>query len=174
MNVEAPWIVNENWSKEEERRLRHLAVVNRGHNWHEIAGQLHQEIPDSRRTPTQCFAKYQRSLNPNLTKSKWSEEEDRILYEAVKLYGLKNWGQVANCLDGRTGQQCLHRYQKTLSPDIKKGKWEWEEDRRLQLATAIYGPGKWSYICAHVPKRTDVQCRERWCNLLAPEISHQA
>jgi hypothetical protein len=94
-----------------------------------------------------------RNLNNDLTRSKWTPKEDETLKEAVKLYGfclynyvffiffysLKNWGQVANCLDGRTGQQCLHRYQKTLDPDIKKGKWDWEEDRILQLATAIYG-----------------------------------
>jgi hypothetical protein len=40
------------------------------------------------------------------------------------------------------------------------------------LATGIYGPGKWSFIAQHVPRRTDVQCRERYCNLLDPEISH--
>lgn len=38
-------------------------------------------------------------------KSKWTAEEDRILTEAVKRFGEKNWQQVANCLHGRTGQQ---------------------------------------------------------------------
>lgn len=171
MNVDAPWISKQPWSPEEERRLKILAIQNHGHNWLLISQQLSQDC-GTNRTPTHCFARYQRSLNVNMTKSKWTEEEDRILLEAVKLYGLKNWGQVANCLEGRTGQQCLHRYQKTLCPDLKKGKWEWEEDRRLQLAAAIYGPGRWSFIALHVPKRTDVQCRERWCNLLAPDISH--
>jgi len=54
-------------------------------------------------------------LNPGMVKSKWSEEEDRILREAVRRFGEKNWQQVANCLEGRTGQQCLHRWQKNFA-----------------------------------------------------------
>ncbi|KAK2960184.1 putative snRNA-activating protein complex subunit 4 [Blattamonas nauphoetae] len=173
MNVDAPWINHSEWTKDEDRFLLQLAQQHQGYDWHIIAEQMAQQR-GIHRTPTQCFIRYQRHLNSNLTKSKWTDEEDQILQQAVKLYGLKNWGQVANCLEGRTGQQCLHRYQKTLDPDIKKGKWDWEEDRRLQLAVAIYGPGKWSVISAHVPKRTDVQCRERYCNILDATISHEA
>ena len=36
---------------------------------------------------------------------------------------------MANCLDGRTGQQCLHRWQKTLNPTIRRGRWTKEEDK---------------------------------------------
>lgn len=49
--------------------------------------------------------------------------------EAVKHFGEKNWQQVANCLEGRTGQQCLHRWQKTLNPNIRRGHWTAEEDK---------------------------------------------
>lgn len=35
---------------------------------------------------------------------------------------------VSSLLDGRTGAQCMHRYMKSIKPDIKKGKWDKEED----------------------------------------------
>ena len=34
---------------------------------------------------------------------------------------------VSSFLDGRTGPQCMHRY-KSVDPQIKRGKWEEEED----------------------------------------------
>lgn len=48
--------------------------------------------------------------------------------EAVAKYGDKNWDQVATCLDRRTGQQCMFRWEKTLCPTIKHGRWDADED----------------------------------------------
>jgi len=74
---------------------------------------------------------------------------------------------VANSLENRTGQQALHRWMKTLSPHIKRGKWEWSEDIHLALAVQAYGQNRlWNKLHRHVPRRTDVQCRERWCMYL--------
>ena len=36
---------------------------------------------------------------------------------------------VASEIPGRTGQQCMHRWQKALMPGIKKGRWTNEEDK---------------------------------------------
>jgi len=90
--------------------------------------------------------------------------------QAVEHYGERNWQQVANCLEGRTGQQCLHRWTKTLNPKIKRGRWTEEEDKRLTLAVHAYENYNWIKIQKHVPGRTDVQCRERWCNILDPKL----
>jgi hypothetical protein len=76
-----------------------------------------------------CFTRYQRSLNSRMMKSKWTPEEDHLLAEATKIFGQRNWQQVAHCIPGRTGQQCLHRWQKTLDPDIVHGKWSHEHDK---------------------------------------------
>mmetsp|Transcript_9469 Transcript_9469/g.18264 ORF Transcript_9469/g.18264 Transcript_9469/m.18264 type:complete len:155 (+) Transcript_9469:5585-6049(+) len=60
---------------------------------------------------------------------------------------------------------------KTLHPDIKRGKWLPEEDRKLLLATHIYSSNNWASIAEHVPNRTDIQCRERYCNVLNPTLT---
>jgi len=109
-------------------------------------------------------------LNTGMMKSKWLPEEDKILEAAVRMYGEKNWQQIASHLNGRTGQQCLHRYQKTLNPAIRRGTWDFEEDRRLLLAVRAYGNKNWIKVQQHVVGRTDVQCRERWVNVLNPEL----
>ena len=102
---------------------------------------------------------------------KWTPEEDDLLRDAVKKFGEKNWASVATMLGGlRTGQQCLHRWQKTLNPNIRRGRWEPSEDNLLAMAVKAYGVGNWRLIHKHVPGRTDVQCRERWVNVLDPAV----
>lgn len=160
-----PGINHAKWTKEEDKALFELAQRYKGHEWEAVAQAL-----GTGRLPWQCCSRFQRSLNASMLKGKWSEDEDLDLARAVKLYGEKNWQQVANCLDGRTGQQCLHRWQKTLKPNIRKGRWTAEEDKALTLAVKAYGNKNWINVQRHVPCRTDVQCRERWMNVLNPHL----
>lgn len=88
----------------------------------------------------------------------------------MTIYGEKNWQQVAHILDNRTGQQCLHRWSKTLNPAIRRGRWRVDEDEALRNAVEVYGSGNWVKIQQHVLGRTDVQCRERWMNVLCPDV----
>eukprot|EP01090_Pellita_catalonica_P003004 TRINITY_DN12636_c0_g1_i1.p1 TRINITY_DN12636_c0_g1~~TRINITY_DN12636_c0_g1_i1.p1 ORF type:complete len:452 (+),score=89.12 TRINITY_DN12636_c0_g1_i1:101-1357(+) len=163
-----PDINKSKWTRNEDKRLLALAKKHKAHNWEAIAKEL-----DSNRTPAACFQRYQRSLNTNMMKSKWSKEEDKSLVNAVRRYGEKNWQQVATALEGRTGQQCLHRWQKSLNPNIHaRGRWSPEEDMRLTFAVKAYGSKSWTKISKHVPGRTDVQCRERWVNILNPDLNN--
>jgi hypothetical protein len=162
-----PAIEKKKFTKAEDKQLLDLAKKYKAHNWEAIAKEL-----GTNRTPAQCFKRYQRSLNTNMMKSKWTAEEDKILIDAVKRYGEKNWQQVAHCLEGRTGQQCLHRWQKTLNPHIRRGRWTTAEDMMLTLAVKAYGSKNWIKIQAHVPGRTDMQCRERWVNILNPALNN--
>lgn len=139
--------------------------------WQLIASQL-----GTNRTAIQCFMMYQRKLNPNFLKGKWTADEDEQLMTALKIYGTQNWQAVAQMIDGRTGQQCLHRYEKAINPEIKRGRWSTEEDELLKKAVSPFiesGASKinWSTVKLTVPGRTDVQCRERWVNILDPSIS---
>lgn len=162
----SPHINRAMWSSEEDESLLQLAQRYGATHWELIAQQL-----GTHRTPAQCFMRFQRSLNNKITNSKWTDEEDRLLALAVKKYGEKNWQQVANTLMSRTGQQALHRWRNTLNPNIKRGKWELVEDVYLTLSVQAYrGNLVWRKIQRHVPCRTDVQCRERWANVLNPEL----
>lgn len=109
--------------------------------------------------------------NTHARSLKWTKEEDKKLTDAVKLFGNCNWQQVANILGDRTGQQCLHRWQKSLNPVIKRQRWNADEDALLQRAVQLYGAGNWTKIQRLIPGRTDMQCRERWVNILQPSIN---
>lgn len=102
---------------------------------------------------------------------KWTPEEDQLLRDLVKMYGGKNWKQVADKVgNGRTRAQCAHRWQKVLNPDLKKGSWTSEEDELLTKAVEQVGVDKWSEVAAKVPQRNGKQCRERWYNHIRPEV----
>lgn len=151
---------------EENERLVH---VKKGpYGWEDIASKHGHG-----RTAADCLAQYQSTLNPRLVKHRWSAEEDALLRRAVKFYGTGNWQDVALHLEGRTGQQCLHRYTRSLSSSFKRGKWTPEEDEQLKQAVLQIGghQGGWAKVKELVPGRSDVQCRERWKNVLDPTIT---
>ncbi|GAM19922.1 hypothetical protein SAMD00019534_030970 [Acytostelium subglobosum LB1] len=168
-NHEHPSINKEPFTKEEDKKLLELAKKYQGHDWSSICREL-----GTGRSPIQCCQRYQRSLNTNFMKREWTKEEDEILMSQFLKYngmGERSWQRIAEALDGRTGHQCLHRWQKTLDPTIKRGRWSDEEDDQLRKAVELYGRGNWILIKNHVPGRTDMQCRERWCNVMDPVVT---
>jgi nuclear transport factor 2 (NTF2) superfamily protein len=123
-----------------------------------------------------------RDQSPNSTKERrtgpvrrskkggWTLEEDNILTQAVEKYGGKNWKKIAEFLRGRTGVQCLHRWQKVLNPSLVKGPWTKDEDEIIIKLVKHYGAENWTQISSHLNGRIGKQCRERWYNHLSPEI----
>ncbi|RKP14010.1 Homeodomain-like protein, partial [Piptocephalis cylindrospora] len=154
-----PGLNHGEWTEEEDEHLDSLSRDRGERDWVSIATDL-----GTNRTAIACFRRYQQ-------RKTWTKEEDEMLRQAVRFYGDKNWQQVAACLVNRTGQQCLHRWTKSLNPTIRSGRWTQEEDNRLRTAVEVYGVGSWAKIKSYVAGRTDVQCRERWVNVLDPSIN---
>ncbi|XP_021743388.1 uncharacterized protein LOC110709474 [Chenopodium quinoa] len=171
---EARWLNNENcvinrdnWTSDEDKHLLLLVQKNGIHNWSYIAEKL-----ETNRTPFQCLARYQRSLNASILKRDWTEDEDAQLRCAVESFGESNWQAVASVLEGRTGTQCSNRWNKTLLPARQRvGTWSISEDKRLKVAVTLFGHKSWHRIASFVPGRTQAQCRERWVNVLDPSLN---
>ena len=149
-------------------------------NWYQIACDFNEFIstivkdsgkePNYKpRTPLELFAR-SLELSDFYLYKKWNSNEDLILKKAILYYGPKNWQQISYCLDGRNNSQCFHRWMKGINPKIKRSKWSFEEDLTLGIALRIYGNKKWSKIANHLEGRTDIQCRERFCNILDPSL----
>lgn len=166
------------FSEAERRRL--LALVKKhGESgaWVSIAEELG---PD--RTAWQCLVQYRQCTGGrSQTSGKWTPEEDRLLMEGVALYGDKDsWAEISESLEGRTGAQCIHRWFKTLDPDKRMGRWMPEEDawllaavrRQRQPDRPAEEPINWAVVQTFVRQRTDVQCRERYMNVLNPLLLH--
>ncbi|CAB5355065.1 unnamed protein product [Rhizophagus irregularis] len=167
---EHPSINKSEWTAAETRKLRQIASRHNNRNWQRIATEL-----NTNRTAADCFKQWNKQTSGP---RKWTKEEDEILARAVDLYGEKNWQQIAGCLENRSGQQCLHRWTKTMNPAIRRGRWKseedealknavnisWteEEDKELKRLVGLIGVGKWSKISAEMNGRTDNQCWRRY------------
>ncbi|CAO3592550.1 unnamed protein product [Absidia cylindrospora] len=163
-----PAINKSPWKNKESKELGELVELH-GYegNWERIASELKTD-----RTAGQCFSHYQAKFKGYDQKRPWTAEDDQALQDAVALIGERNWQQVAVLIGGRSGQQCLHRWVKSINPAIRRSRWTSEEDAALKASVAVYGAGAWSYIQRHIPGRTDMQCRERWTNVLDPNLVH--
>jgi hypothetical protein len=111
------------------------------------------------------------STKPTKEIKRWSKEQDKLLTDAVKEWGEKNWKAIASQVPDRTDSQCLHRWTKVLNPKIKKGLWQPEEDTLLIDLVKASGPKGWTKIAQQLPGRIGKQCRERWHNHLDPAIN---
>ncbi|POW22238.1 hypothetical protein PSHT_01551 [Puccinia striiformis] len=123
-----------------------------------------QTRPKTGRTASECV-KQLRILTQE--KQEWSEQDDLLLKEGVSTYG-QNWQAVANHC-GRSSNECINQWSKTLRPDIKKGKWDPIKDEALKSAVTACGM-VWKDVAPCLRGRTDTWCRERWCNILNPRI----
>ncbi|KAH7841626.1 hypothetical protein Vadar_032259 [Vaccinium darrowii] len=154
------------WSTREDKELLRIIQERGISDWINIAVLL-----GTNRTPFQCLARYQRSLNASILKREWTEDDDDKLRAAVETFGEGNWQLIASTLEGRTGTQCSNRWIKSLHPARQRvGRWTLEEDKRLKVAVMLFGPKNWNKIAQFVPGRTHVQCRERWFNNLNPSL----
>ncbi|KAI7828030.1 hypothetical protein BC939DRAFT_77822 [Gamsiella multidivaricata] len=161
-----PGINKAEWSSDEFAKLEDLVKKHQGHNWVQIALDLRTD-----RTGAQCFRQYQtKKMTKQISKEPWTEEEDGVLKEAVEMLGERSWQQVSYCFDNRSPAQCMERWKKSLNPSIRRGRWLEEEDGALRAALKVYGEGRWTKVAQHVLGRTDIQCRERYLNVLSPNL----
>jgi myb proto-oncogene protein len=50
--------------------------------------------------------------------NQWTQKEDEILGQQVKIHGQQNWVIIAKSLPGRLGRQCRERWHNVLNPFI--------------------------------------------------------
>nr|KAJ3423262.1 hypothetical protein HK105_007129 [Polyrhizophydium stewartii] len=131
--------------------------------WDQIATLL------PKRTPEECQLRWNTHTQPR--KGKWTEEEDRKLLSAYNAAIIRTptpnagfWNKIAESITGRSGPQCMARYNETLDPSVVKGKWSAHEDVLLRKGCAEFGK-VWVRIAEMIPGRTQRQCRTRWMML---------
>ena len=104
-----------------------------------------------------------------INQKKWTKEEDLNLIKLVKNYNGKNWKEVASFFHNKTPLQCFSRY-KRIRPGINKGTWKKEEDKLIVSLVEKYGKS-WSKISKIIQTRNGKQIRDRYLNILDPNIN---
>ncbi|KAM0915645.1 hypothetical protein ACQ4PT_010717 [Festuca glaucescens] len=97
-----------------------------------------------------------------LKKGPWTQEEDEKLVAYIKKHGQGNWRTLPkNAGLERCGKSCRLRWTNYLRPDIKRGRFSFEEEETIIQLHSILG-NKWSAIAARLPGRTDNEIKNYW------------
>ncbi|KAK4402949.1 Transcription factor [Sesamum angolense] len=103
----------------------------------------------------------------------WSQEEDDILREQIRLHGTENWAIIASKFKDKTTRQCRRRWFTYLNSDFKRGGWSPEEDMLLCEAQKIFG-NRWTEIAKVVSGRTDNAVKNRFTTLCKKRAKREA
>lgn len=99
---------------------------------------------------------------------KWTKEEDEQLISLAERFSEKNWKEISKRFVKKNSLQCFSRY-KRIRPGIIKGSWKKEEDNKIIELVTKHGKA-WSKISKILGTRNGKQIRDRYINVLDPEI----
>ena len=100
--------------------------------------------------------------------NKWSESDYSSLIALVRNHG-EDWTKIASQLNNKTAKQCMQKF-KNSQRSAKNGNWTNQEDQLLFSWVERYGPTKWTECSKEIKGRCGKQCRERWVNILNPNV----
>lgn len=92
---------------------------------------------------------------------RWSPEESELLKQKVLEYehlGKHKWSKISQIIKTKTAAQCAQRWTRVMHPDLKKGKWDPDEEEKLFKLVEKYG-ANWKQISSELKNRSDIQCR---------------
>lgn len=161
-----PDINKSKWKKIEDENLKMLADEFNFQNWDIIADRL-----NTNRTGYQCFIRFNTNFRNNMFNriSSWSKEEDQKLTDTINALRTGNfipWGEVAKLMGQRRKQQIYMRWNYSLAPNLKKGRFTEDEDKLLLEGVKKYGSNFTKISLSLLPHRTTAQLNDHYRTLM--------
>lgn len=103
-----PGLVKGSWTAEEDEILRNWVLKKKGNlKWAEATKEIHG------RSGKQIRERWFNILNPKINKNKWTEDEERLLFQLYQTIGPK-WCSLVTHFEGRTENSIKNRFYSTL------------------------------------------------------------
>ena len=134
------------WKPEEAQLLVNL-VKKYGEKWTRIEEKI------KTKSAKQCMQKYKNMVKVE-RKGNWTEDEDKLLLEWVRVHGPNKWTECSRRILGRCGKQCRERWMNTLDPYVKRGNWQ-EYEQTIIFNQMKINWSSWALISKELPGRTE-------------------
>lgn len=112
-----PALVKGPWKEEEDAKLTELVEKYGPKDWSTIAGHIPGRIGK------QCRERWFNHLSPDVRKTNWTPEEDKIIIDAHSKVGNK-WTNISKMLDGRPANAIKNHWNSTLLKRIQDSNGE--------------------------------------------------
>ena len=114
------------WTDEEDKKL--IEAINKlgTKNWQAVSDYV-----GTGRTKSQCSQRWERTLDPAISREEWTNEEKQRLIEAVQQYGLKSWVKVSKMVATRSDVQCRYKYYTSIAAHNKDDLYTEEHSFKL-------------------------------------------
>ena len=93
------------WTQEEDQKLKEAVDAYGCNNWGAVVS-----VVGNGRTRSQCAQRWNRVIDPRISKANWTTEEEEKLLRVVEKYGTKQWTRVAAEMGNRSDVQCRFKY----------------------------------------------------------------